>query len=300
MRRAIAILSAFALAAPILADEIIYMRDGTIVTGRIKFQNPERVVISTGEGEQTIEKSRIRRIAFASESEKEIAAQIQDLEEKRKACENLEKEMEERCDRRVQEALQAERTRAERRARVAAEDYRSRLRSAALWNAVVPGAGYRKLGETNKGFFFTAAAAGSLLYYYQSHRRSVSLRSDYRAMTAFSFAGQPLAPHRPLDCCSQKPIKSASARTRMRAQATRRLRSSRASTPPELPSLHSAGPHPVTGSSFLTLSAIDESGAKPQKPLLRHRERSETLNKRQDADCTFHQQSAANRRRRSS
>ncbi len=187
MRRTIALVLFLAGPALFAAGEIVYLKDGTILEGYIRSQNSERIVIETPDGELSVEKSAIRRIAYSSANEHEFAQQIKAMQSEKEACDAFKGESQKRedearaeCARKVEEAkASAERDFAARSAKNA-QSYNDALRGAALRNMIFPGYGYDSLHETRKAWFFGVSAATALGFYYREWKSWQNADRAYR------------------------------------------------------------------------------------------------------------------------
>jgi hypothetical protein len=191
----------FSLAA--LQADIIYLRSGQTLSGKIVAVSPAAIVIETPNGRQTLAKGAVRRIVYGvtedPDKKKKEEEQRKKLEEQRKKQEELQKELQKQredelkrrqdeLDRQKQEALSKPQRRPE------PEISGSASMEGAIWrSALLPGWGQFYQGRSLEGsvylasFLAVAGAAGYAGSQYSAHR------SAYRSSASMLLYSSPLA-----------------------------------------------------------------------------------------------------------
>lgn len=178
----ICVVLGLALSSVSLQAELVFLKNGDVVQGRIVSQTAENVRVQTASSSLLISKGDIARISF-------------DADEERLWLENQEREKLERAElermRAEAEQMRAESLRREQELKAREEqlgEYQTRL-AGAWWRSLIwPGWGQIYRGETAKGWI-VAGGAGLMLY--QLYRADQSFRqasADFDQASALSLA----------------------------------------------------------------------------------------------------------------
>lgn len=154
----------FLIATPLLAD-IIYLKNGEAVIGRISGQRMDSVIVRTSTGARTIQKRSIRKISFnTSRQEEQQLKNQQIMEDMIDWQRNLDRILKER--RSVQEKKEEEKQERREEERAFFRDetlvLKERTRRNALYRSLVfPGWGQFHKDQDWKGYSFIAATLGA-------------------------------------------------------------------------------------------------------------------------------------------
>jgi hypothetical protein len=209
-----------------LSAEVIHLKNGQVLVGRVIGQTRESMRIQTERGVRTIAKNEIRRVSYSQAEEDAIRQKEAAAEERRRKAEEAEQQRREEAARRKAEAEAARK--AEQQAADAADTTETpppgttTPRSLVMRQALVPGLGHIGMGKTITGATYMGLAGLTLFNFVSSRRQALSAEAqnsqDVLVNLALTFApngietAQRLGINIYLNQIAQEPYRNAIAR----------------------------------------------------------------------------------------